>query len=190
MRDLALFLMVSLGIAVTWRQPDHALRQRGQFLPRGVGAGWGGVRRIPSDRSTWRRFISSKIAAAPGAGRTGQGDQAGLGRAIEDARPGGVGRALTGQCHLKAFLDQALARPADGRGAGIQGLDDPRVIPPLTGPGNIGLENLTGRMLALVGQDVQPLTLLRAQSDDMPLETGFGHGLASWRLSNDSARRL
>ena len=74
---------------------------------------------------------------------------------------------------LEAFLDQPLARPEDGRQAGVQGGHDPPVAPAVAGLGNIGLEqdsrleNLRRRALALVDQGFKRLTFLRTQPDDV-----------------------
>jgi len=107
--------------------------------------------------------------------RAGQGDQLGLGGAVEDALSGRVGRVLVGQGGVDPALHQVLARARDGVDAGIQRFSDSAVAPRLAGLRGIGLQqdagfqNLACRAFAFLDQRVEPFALLVGEPDNVLL---------------------
>ena len=84
-------------------------------------------------------------AARPsGGGGAGQGDEAGLGPAVELELPGRSLLRLADQGGLEALLDEPLADPLDGGGADLQGLGDLPVGPGGAAVGGVGLEQDAG----------------------------------------------
>src|SRR5450755_2469238 len=88
---------------------------------------------------------------------------------------------LAVQHGLEALLDQPLARPKNGRQAGVQSFHDPTVTPAFACLRDIsleqdpGFEHLSRRPLARADQGIKLLTLVRAQADDISLDLGFWH---------------
>jgi hypothetical protein len=127
-------------------------------------------------RTARRGGVPQRPPLAPlGRRRTRQGDKLGLGGTVENAPSGRVGRMLTGKGGVDPTLHQLLARAGHGVDAGIQRLGDPPVTPRLIGLRGVGLQQdarlqrLAGRTFALLDQCVEPLAVLVAELDDVPL---------------------
>jgi len=78
--------------------------------------------------------------ATLGRWRTGQGDQFRFRGPVEDARSGRGWRVLADQDGLEAFFHQLLAGPGNRIGAGIEGLGNPTVTPPVACFRGVGLQ--------------------------------------------------
>ncbi len=83
-------------------------------------------------------------AAAPRRLRAGQGDQVGLGPAVELRLASRSLPRLAVQRGVEALLDEPLTDPLDGGGADFQGLGDPVIGPGGAAVGGVGLEQDAG----------------------------------------------
>src|SRR5512135_3222902 len=120
--------------------------------------------------------------------RAGQGDEPGLGPAVELPRSARAVLRLAAQGRLQALLDEPLADPLDGSDADVEGLGDPVVVPSGSFGGGIGLEQdagvgeLLGGRFASGDEVVQVPAFLGGQGDGV-----FLHGAL---LSSTSALLL
>jgi hypothetical protein len=113
--------------------------------------------------------LHGPLLAAFGRGGAGQGDEPGLGPAVERPLSTGPVLGLADQGGLQALLDEPLADPSDGIGADLEGLGDPDIGPGRAALGGVRLEQdagvgqFLGGGLAVGDQALQELTFLGAE---------------------------
>jgi len=109
----------------------------------------------------------------------GEGDQPGLGPAVELARAAGPVLRLAAQGGVQPLLDEPLPHPGDGGEADVEGLGDALVGPGGATLGLVGFDQdaamgqFLGRGLASSGQLVQEVALLGGQCHKVFLHRGF-----------------
>jgi hypothetical protein len=114
--------------------------------------------------------------------RTGQGDQAGLGPAVELRRPAGLAPRLADRGRLQALLDEPPADPLAGGDADLDRLGDPAIGPGGSAGGGIGLEEDAGVGQPLGGglaggdEGEQVLAFLVGEGDSVLLHSGLLKG--------------